>query len=68
MKINEDVLGCKLVQGIVNRPAGQSVESAALELVPNLTKRELATLTAIATDALVERSLILPSGDDLHHG
>ena len=69
LPIDQSSLGERLTAGITNRPANVSPEQAAKALLPSMSPDEVAVMVAIGTDALAERSKILPNpGGNMRHG
>ena len=69
LPINQAHLGERLTAGITNRPSHVSPEQAAKALLPSMSPDEVAVMVAIGTDALAERSKIIPNpGGSMRHG
>ena len=69
LTIDQTSLGERLTAGITNRPPNMSPEVAAKAMLPNMSPDEVAVMVAIGTDALAERSKILPNpGGNMRHG
>ena len=69
LPIDQSSLGERLTANITNRPAHISPEQAAKAMLPTMSPDEVAVMVAIGTDALAERSKILPNpGGNMRHG